>query len=128
MKTEKNFTGEAAPKSEGKEVSILPKPEEIKKHLEEQIKKFNRLNKLVTDRDVFLVKKEELNKFLVSMRNEKRGEGLETEVCKLVLSENFRTEGIKITNALIIEKCLRFVISEIDEKVKILESEIIAAS
>jgi hypothetical protein len=129
MKKENNSTGEAAPKNEVKEVSILPKPDELKKHLEEQIKKFNHLNKLVNDREIFLHKKEELNGFLTKIRTEARGNNLETNVCKLSLENGgYREDGLKITNAFIIEKCIRFIDSEINEKVKILESEILAAS
>lgn len=132
--------GEALPKNviiatipkhdEVKPAKELPKAEEIKKSLDEQIKKFNQLNSLVNNRLIFLQKKEQLLNYLEQVNKEITGTDLESKVCKMVLSEpnTYRNEGITISNSLVIEKALRFVIVEIEEKVKIIESEILTIS
>jgi hypothetical protein len=131
-KKQNTVKGEAAPKVESttevKEVSQLPKPEEIKKNLEEQIKKFDRLNRLVNNRSLFNLKKEQLNNYLNQMQTEIQGSDLETKICKLTLSDpsNYsRSEGLTISNALVIEKAIRFILAEIEEKVKHIETEIL---
>lgn len=131
MKKENNSKGEALPaneiSNEAKEVSILTKPEEIKKTLEEQIKKYDRLNRLVSDRSIFLAKRELLTSFLQQVKLEVKGDNLETKVCKMVLSDpnTYKNEGITISNSLVIEKAIRFISEEINEKVKLIESEIL---
>lgn len=133
-------TGEALPKNviiatipkheEVKPSKDLPKADEIKKTLDEQIKKYDKLNRLVNNRLIFLQKKEQLSNYLEQINKEITGADLESKVCKMVLSEpnTYRNEGITISNSLVIEKALLFIIAEIDQKVKSIESEILTIS
>jgi hypothetical protein len=105
-------------------------PEQIKKNLEEQIQKYNRLNRLVKDREIFESKKEQLNKYLDDIKKEITNSDLETKVCKMTLSEPYsnRSEGIVISNVFVIEKAIRFIVEEIGEKVRVIENNILAIS
>lgn len=101
---------------------------DIKTILEEQLKKFNRLNKLVTDRDLFLIKKGTLTEFLKLIETENKADEMETNVCKIVLkdSRNYRDDGaLTISNVYVIRKFIAFMFAEIDAKVEELEKQIV---
>lgn len=128
VKTEVAQTQTAQVEPQEAKVFKLPNQEHIKKTLDEQIKKYDRLNRLVTNRLLFVHKKEQLTNYLNQIELEAQGAELETKVCKMVLSDanTYRNEGLTISNTLIIEKLLRSLVKEIDEKIKSLETEILA--
>lgn len=101
---------------------------DIKTILEDQLKKFQRLNKLVTDRDLFLVKKSQLNEYLKTMEAENKTEEMETNICKIVLkdSRTYRDDGaLTVSNVFVIKKFIAFMNAEIDSKVEELEKQIV---
>ena len=131
----KNMKGEAMPEqkqaiAETTQAATPQTPEQIKKNLEEQIQKYNRLNRLVKDREIFELKKEQLKKYLDDMLKEVSNVELETKICKMVLIEpnSYKSEGITISNSLVIEKAIRFIIEEISEKVQVIENQILSIS
>lgn len=101
---------------------------DIKTILEDQLKKFQRLNKLVTDRDLFLAKKSQLNDYLATIETENKSEEMETNICKIVLkdSRTYRDDGaLTVSNVFVIKKFIAFMNAEIDSKVEELEKQIV---
>lgn len=124
MKNE-NEKGNAIAKTEkGKST-----PEEIKTVLQLQIEKFQKLQKIVFDRETFISKKVSIAEFQKAVKTEaKESADLETKVCKIILQdgEKYRDNNVlTISNRLVIDKFLTFVAAEIDIKVNDLEKQIV---
>lgn len=100
----------------------------VKEILEEQLKKYQRLNKLINDRDLFLLKKDQLTHYLSTIESEDKTDEMETNVCKIVVkdSRTYREDNaIVISNIFVIKRFIQFMFSEIDTKVEELEKQIV---
>lgn len=102
-------------------------PVSVKEILEEQLKKFQRLNKLVNDRDLFLAKKEMLTTYLNTIESENKTDEMETNICKIVFrdSRSYKEDNLTVSNILIIRKFISYMFAEIDNKVEELEKQIV---
>lgn len=122
---EKNSNGKTIPAIEKGKTS----PEEINKSLQAQIEKFQKLQKIIFDRETFLKKKNALGGYLDELKKEnKENKDLESNVCKIVFQDSHSYKGdnvLTISNSFIIERFITFVTAEIDVKVNELEKQIV---
>lgn len=94
--------------------------EELQKVLNAQIEKALKLQKLISDRDIFIKKKTALVNFASAMKEEDPDElkNLETSVCKITLFDGRRYKDdavLTISNRVIIEKFIHFVSAEMNK-------------
>jgi len=100
---------------------------EIKKQLEENIKKFQEANNLINVREAFLNGKEKLKGFFDEMLNQDETNfEIKNFKLKLAKGEYREEETISISNPFIIKEFINFITERIDKKVEELELQIIS--
>jgi len=123
MITEKK--GAEVPKTKVSEVNAI---DEMKKLLDEQLKKFANLKEKISFRDRFMTTQTRLKDFAESLKKEKAKNSPETDVfyIKLCSKLSYREEeAISVNNINLIEEFLNFINAKIAVKVSELEKEIV---
>jgi len=125
-KTDKVVSLKERENGKAKTVTSKDTLEQMRKTLDEQIEKFQAKAKLIANRELFETKRNSLIEYMQEEGADFE-ESLDSRNLTLILRDNNRySEGIKISNNLVINQVLKVVIVTINQKIQELEKEIIS--